>query len=80
MAAQEVGRAVEVEVGGGGDEDALVAVVQVQVGARRRALDVEDIVAAAQVDVEGLEAVVVDAVGAGAHHRGRAFHHARCRV
>ena len=64
VAAQVLGVRAQVEGGGRGDVDALVARAQVEEGVGRRALDVEDVVARAQQDVQGVDAVVVDAVEA----------------
>ena len=67
VALQEVGARAEVVGGQRGDVDPLVALVQVEVRPRRRALDVEHVIAAAEVDVQRLDVVVVDTVQPGGH-------------
>ena len=60
-AGQEVGRRVLVECSLVADVDAIVAFTQAQVRGRRSSLDVGDVVTLAQVQVQDIEAVVVDA-------------------
>ena len=71
VAEEEVSCAVgiNVEVRCRGHVDSLVAVVQVQVGTRARALDVEYIITGAKVDVKGIDTVVIDAIFTGRHGR-----------
>ena len=74
--AQEVRGRSEVEVGGRRDVDLLVTVVQVEVRNRGGAPDVEGVGASTEIDVQDLDAVVVDAldtrldVGPGDLHDG----------
>ena len=62
VAGQESGSRIEADVRGRGNVDAVVAVAQRDVGRRRRATDIQHVVALAQHEVQVLDFVVVDSV------------------
>ena len=82
MAGQEVGRGIEADVRGGGNEDAVVAGTCVDAGRRRRALDIEHVGAAAERDVQVFDFVVIDAFHPCRDDGGAGFDviRARCAI